>query len=385
MLSDAKCRAAKPAEKPAKLSDGESLYLLVTPGGSKLWRFDYRFGGRRKTLAFGAYPAVSLSEARYRRALAKTALASGRDPAISRAGEAPTFRAMAEQWVVANSEHWVEKHHARVRWILETHLYPHFGELPLDEVSPKVVLAAIRIAEEKGLGETVRRMRQITSAVFRFAIAADECERDPAESLRGAIKKKRKAVHMARLDPADLPDFFAKLAAYEGERMTALAVEFVMHTLTRTGEVRFAEWSEIEGDTWRIPAARMKMGREHLVPLTGRAKAILKTVAEMQQSERWVFPGVRGPMSENTMLYALYRMGYHRRATIHGMRGLGSTVLHEDGRWRSEAIEKQLAHDDNDQVRAAYNSAEYWPERVRMMNWWSDYLEGQRGLGELLG
>lgn len=190
---------------------------------------------------------------------------------------------------------------------------------------------------------------------------------------------------MARLRSDELPDFFGKLAVYEGERMTALAIEFVMHTMVRTGEARFAKWAEIDGDTWRIPAARMKMGREHPVPLTPRSREILQTVAKLQHKSEWVFPGVRGPMSENTMLYAIYRMGYHRRATVHGMRGLASTWLNETGRWRSEAIEKQLAHGDDDQIRAAYNSAEYWPERVRMMQDWSEFLEGQRAMGELLG
>jgi len=385
MLSDAKCRSAKPGDKPVKLSDGESLYLLITTGGSKLWRFDYRFDGKRKTLAFGAYPAVSLAEARDRRTLAKTALANDLDPAKRPTGDAPTFRDMAQQWFDANSGDWVVKHRNRARTILDRHLYPTLGDRQLSDIAPKDVLAAIREAEEKGLGETVRRMRQITSSVFQFAIAADECDRDPAQSIRGAMKKRRKAVHMARLRPEELPDFFAKLATYEGERMTALALEFVMHTMVRTAEARFAKWGEIDGDIWRIPSDRMKMGREHLVPLTPRARGILDTVAKLQHKSDWVFPGIRGPMSENTMLYAIYRMGYHRRATVHGMRGLASTWLHETGRWRSDAIERQLAHADEDQVRAAYNSAEYWPERVQMMAHWSTFLEEQRMMGELLG
>ena len=207
------------------------------------------------------------------------------------------------------------------------------------------------------------------SSVFRYAIASGDAKRDPAADLRGALKVAPKVKHMASLAAGEIQGFLGKLRQYDGSPQTALAIEFTMRTMVRTGEMRFAKWAEFEGDTWRVPASRMKMGREHIVPLVPLTIGLLEKLRAIASGSEWVVPGDVGnkPISENTMLYALYRMGYHSRLTVHGLRGIASTVLNESGLWSPDAIERQLAHVPSDKVRSAYNAAQYLPERRRMM------------------
>lgn len=380
-LTDNACKNAKPSDAARKMSDGGGLYLFVTPSGSKLWRMNYRFEGKQKTLSFGAYPAVGLKDARAHRDKAKSVLASGRDPAVQTATE-DSFEAVAREWHRSNETKWVPQHSARVLSRLVQDVFPEIGGTRVSEITPSHVLAVLRKVEGRGVRDTPRRLRQSISSVFRYAVASGLTQLDPAASIHDALKARPKTKHRAALKPEELPEFFARLAKYAGNPVTAKAIYFTMLTMTRTAEVRFATWAEFQGDTWRIPAERMKMGKEHLVPLSPQAQAVLAT---LDRSTEWVFPGVRGSMSENTMIYALYRMGYHSRVTVHGMRSLASTMMNESGLWRADAIERQLAHTPKNEVRAAYNAALYWPERCKMMSWWGDWIEQQKMLGEMLG
>lgn len=368
-LSDVACRNAKAGSKPVKMSDGGGLYLMVTPSGSKLWRMNYRFEGKQKTLAFGAYPLVALSRARALRDEAKGALLEGRDPAVREAESVKhSFGEVANEWLAAQDEVWASAHSQRVASRMRADVLPQIGKLEISSITPSTMLAVFRKIEERGALEIAKRMRQTTSQIFRYAIATERATTDPTRDLQDALKPSPRVRHMAKLRADELEDFFAKLAVYDGDKRTSAAIEFIMHTFVRTKELSEAQWSEIEGDVWRIPAERMKMRREHLVPLTDQSKAILDRLRDQSNGSRFI-----APMSQNTMIFAMYRMGYHSRATIHGMRGLASTVLNESGLWSVDAVEMQLAHVQGG-VRGAYNSALYLPERRRMMAWWSEFL-----------
>jgi integrase len=368
-LTDVACRNAKPAEKPRKLADSGNLYLLVQPNGSRLWRMNYRYEGKQKTLAFGRYPEIGLGEARRRRDAAKALLEEGRDPSNADVEGGESFEQVAREWLAA--QRWKSSHGLRVISRVEADLFPQFGYVAVAKLDAPTILKALRKIEERGAMEIAKRMRQTVGQIMRYAIATGRADRDPAADLKGALKPSPRVRSMAALRDRDLPEFFTRLRSYDGDVRTRLAVEFVMHTFVRTNELRFAKWSEFEGDLWRIPAERMKMGREHLVPLTRQSMAILD---QLRTEDEWVCR-----MSENTMLFCLYRIGYHRRATIHGFRSTASTILNESGLWNPDAVERQLAHADNT-IRGVYNAAQYLHERRRMMEWWSDYLD-ERGSG----
>ncbi|MFN4153640.1 MAG: tyrosine-type recombinase/integrase [Paracoccaceae bacterium] len=382
-LSDAACRGAKPdpTGKPRKLPDGGGLLLFVSPSGGKLWRMRYRFDGKEKLLSFGAYPEIKLADARALRDKAKRALAEGRDPgANSKAAlSAPigdTFEAVAREWIKAQSAIWTPAHSARVLSRFERDVFPAIGATSIAEVTAPEILAMLRPVEDRA-PDIAGRIRMTTSAIMRYAIATGRASRDPAADLRGALKPTPRVRHMARIEAGELSDFLQRLSRYDGEPQTRYAIELVMHTFVRTNELRFGRWAEIDGDVWRIPGSRMKMGRDHIVPLTRQSLALLAQLKEIAGDSEWIVPGGRSgkPISENTMLFGLYRLGYHGRATIHGFRGLASTVLNESGLWSVDAIEKQLAHEPANKVRSAYNAAQLLPERTRMLAWFSDYIE----------
>ena len=370
-LTDTACRNAKPSEKPRKLADAGNMYLLVQPTGARLWRMNYRFAGKQKTLAFGKYPEVSLSEARARREEARRLLASGLDPADPKPVDAVSFEEVGREWLAARND-WSPGHLSRVVSRMEGDIFPQIGHIAVSQIEAPMILAALRKIEDRGAFEIAKRLRQTIGQVMRYAIATGRASRDPAADLRGAMKPSPRVRHMAALRGKDLPEFMEKLAAYDGDPRTRLAIELVMRTFVRTGELRLARWSEIEGDLWRIPEDRMKMGREHVVPLTRQTLAVLEQLRALPND------GFICKMSENTMLFAMYRMGYHSRATIHGFRSTASTILNESGLWSPDAIERQLAHVPGNVVRSAYNAAQYLPERWKMMEWWSDYLDGMK-------
>ena len=396
-LTDAACRNAKGTDKPFKLSDGEGMYLFVQPNGSRLWRMGYRFDGKQKTLAFGIYPYVSLADARERRFKAKRLLVTGVDPGavakeikdvqaaakVAEVAKLNTFESTARAWHENSKGGWVEDHAERVLARMVRDVFPVIGAKAITEIEPADVLEVLRTVEARGAIDIAKRLRQNIGKVFRFAIAEGKAKLNPAAELADALKPKPKVKHHASLKAGEVGEFLDKLSRYDGGAQTRLAILFTFHTFVRTSEIRFAQWTEFEGldgkaPLWRIPEDRMKMGREHIVPLTKTAVEILAGLKAIAGESEFVLPsgGKLGVVSENTLLFGIYRMGYHSRLTIHGLRGTASTILNEND-FLSDHIERQLAHVEENKIRGAYNSAEWLPARRKMMIWWSDYLNEQ--------
>jgi integrase len=385
-LSDAKVRHAKPRTKPYKIADGEGLFLLITPSGSKYWRMKYFFDGKEKALALGVYPEISLADARERRAHARKVLAAGNDPGEVKkeakrqdnVKQTNAFEIIAKEWFEQRVNGWTPSYSVRLLRQIETHILPKLGKRPVAEIMAPEVLGMLRVIEGRGTLETAHRMMQITGQIFMYAIATGRAERNPVPDLRGALKAPI-VKHHSYLSAGDLPEYLKKLDAYDGSLQTKLALRLLLLTFVRSIELRGAQWAEIDWDRaeWRIPAERMKMKELHIVPLSKQAVAVLRELERLNGDRTYVFPNEHNRssiMSENTVLFALYRMGYHSRATGHGFRSTASTILNEHG-YRADVIERQLAHSERNTVRAAYNHAQYLPERRKMMQWWADYLD----------
>jgi integrase len=328
-LSDASARNAKPKTKPYKMVDGEGLFLLVMPNGSKYWRLKYFFAGKEKLLALGVYPEVSLADARDRRMQARKVLAAGNDPSkakkqakqLATDKAANTFEAIAREWYDQRKHEWSPKTTGMVLDRLERHILPRLAHRPISEINAPEVLAVLRVVEGSGALEMTRRVMHICSQTFMYAIATGRAERNPVMDLRGALKTPV-TKHRAYLKESELPSYLKKLSAYEGTPLTKLALRFLLLTFVRTSELRGARWEEIRWRKaeWRIPAERMKMAEEHVVPLPTQAIALLREIQEHSGTRPYLFPNEINPstfMSGNTMLYALYRMGYRSRATGH--------------------------------------------------------------------
>ncbi|HWY88720.1 MAG TPA: integrase arm-type DNA-binding domain-containing protein [Gemmataceae bacterium] len=385
-LTDARIRNAKPRAKKYKVFDGDGLYLEVWPTGAKYWRMKYYVAKKEKVLALGVYPHISLADARERRVEARKLLAAGRDPSEEKKETkrqaafkaANTFEAVAKEWLEKRAHEWSPRH-VRTRFAaLESYVFPSLGPRPIGEITAPQVLAMLRPIEAKGILHTAQRMMQLTGQVFMYAIATGRAERNPVPDLRGALKTPIRENH-SYLKESELPEYLKKLEAYDGDLLTKQALRLLLLTFVRTTELRAAEWTEIDWDKaeWRIPKERMKMKEPHIVPLSTQAIAVLKELQKLSSHRRFLFPNGHNPstfMSENTMLYALYRMGYHSRATGHGFRSTASTILNEHG-FHADVIERQLAHGERNKVRAAYNHAQYLPERREMMQWWANQLD----------
>lgn len=391
-LTDAKLRSLKAATRTQKISDGGGLHIVVTPGGSRLWRLAYRFGGKQKLLALGKYPETSLGEARLGREMARKLLVEGEDPGEARKSEkrrktiaaAHTFEAVADEWFKGQRAKWAPSYSERLRSRLDADLLPKLGRRPIAEIEPIDVLDAIRAIEKRDAQEMARRVMQMASAIFRYGVATSRCPRDPTADLRGALQAREPAKRRNALKAAELPDFLRSLEDYAGDPMTRIALQLVVLTFVRTTEMRFARWEEFEGlngpePLWRIPAERMKMRRAHLVPLAPQALGLLADLRRLSGKSPMLFPAPTksGVISDNTMIYAVYRLGYHGRASVHGFRSTASTVLNEQ-QFNRDWIEMQLAHSE-DGVRAIYNAAEWLPGRRTMMAWWANYLDECRG------
>jgi integrase len=393
MLTDIALRKAKPVAKPLKLSDGLGMYLLLKPDGSRYWRMDYRFDGKRKTLALGVYPEVSLSNARQRREDARRLLAAGTDPGVARksakraqaeairAAE-DTFEAIARDWMARQEVAEVTAN--KTRWILETFLFPDIGHRPIAEITPRDLLAVLRKIEATGKLETAKRAKVKAGQVFRYAVLEGKAESDPTASLKGALKPPKEKHHAAITDPSRIGQLLRAIDGYRGQFTTLKALQLAPLVFVRPGELRKAAWSEfdLDGAIWRIPAERMKMKASHLVPLSTQALSVLKELWSLTGNGHYVFPGIRTdsrPMSENTVNAALRGLGYSgEEMTGHGFRSMAATRLNEMG-WNADAIERQLAHAESNKVRAAYtHAAQYLEERTRMMQAWADYLDGLR-------
>ena len=386
-LTDRAIRNAKPADKPLRLFDAGGMYLEIAPSGGKWWRFKYRFGGKEKRLSLGVYPDVSLTNARDRRDAARKILAAGSDPGEKRKAEqreaagraANSFEAVAREWYSKQAHTWVATHASDVLRRLESNLFGEIGATPIADLNAPALLAALRKIEDRGAHDLAHRVLQVAGQVFRYGIATGRCERDLSADLRGALAP-HKARNQAAVTPEELPALLRVIEGYGelGDKLTALALRLLALTFVRTGELIGATWDEIDmdGATWIIPAARMKMKTEHVVPLSTQALAVLRELRGIGAGSRYVFPGrnLDKPISNNTMLFALYRLGYKGRMTGHGFRAVASTILNEAG-VRADVIERQLAHCERNEIRGAYNRAEYLPERRKLMQQWADMVD----------
>jgi integrase len=379
VLTDAKARNAKPCARPYKLSDGAGLYLFVRPSGSKQWRYDYSFNVRRKTLAIGTYPYTSLRDARQLLHDSKTALAKSIDPALK--PTTTTFKEIAEEWLTKlENEGDAAPTMQKKRWLL-AYAYPYIGNRSLCEITAPELLRVLRKLEGPGKYESAKRLRSVLSRVFRYGIATARVERDPAADLRGALTAPKVRHRAAFTEPRDIKTLLVAIDNYQGSQTVKFALQFLALTFVRPGELRQGEWTEVQGQEWRIPAHKMKMKLPHIVPLSRQALAILEQSKAVNGDSDYIFPSLvasNRPMSENTLNVALRRLGFAQEEMCsHGFRTMASTRLNEMS-WHPDAIERQLAHRPANQVRAAYNQAQHLPERVHMMQAWADYLDALR-------
>ena len=392
-LSAVAVTKAKPRAKAYKLTDDRGLYLLVSPTGGRYWRMNFRFADKARTIAFGVFPDVSLADARARRDNARKLLANGIDPTVERKVEVAriefeattSFRAVAEEWLTKREREGLgEITIAKAKWLLDF-AYPILGDRKISEITTPELLGVLREVEGRGRHESARRLRSICGRVFRYAIATGRAEHDLAASLRDALITP-KVRHLAAItNSQEVGPLLRAIDGFNGHKVTQLALSLAPHVFVRPGELRHAEWVEIDWDqaVWSIPAAKMKMRRPHKVPLSRQSLGILRQVLDITGNGQFIFPGfqsLKRPMSENALNGALRRLGYSGdEMTSHGFRAMASTLLNEMGTWHPDAIERQLAHVESDGVRRAYARGEYWDERVRMMQGWSDHLDKLRG------
>ena len=390
-LSDITVRTAKPREKEYKLSDSGGLYLLITPAGGKLWRLKFRVDGREKKLAIGAYPAIGLSNARKRRDDARELIAAGADPSRekqqakhrAKVSAANTFGEVASEFIAKRKREGLSKSTAEKSEYYISRMGPIFARLPIAEIAAPDLLAVLRRIEATGNYETARRVLQLAGRVFRYAVATARLPSDPSRDLRGALTAPQPTHYGAIIEAKRAGELLRAIEGYDGQVLTKLAMQLSANVFVRPGELRHAEWHEIDFETglWIIPAGKMKMRRPHQVPLSRQSTELFRQLHAFTGPTGYVFPSIRTrtrPMSENTINAALRRMGYAKHEmTGHGFRSMASTLLNENG-WNPDAIERQLAHAERNNVRAAYNYAEHLPERRKMMQWWADYLDGLR-------
>lgn len=390
-LTDTKIRSLKPREKQYKVSDGSNLFLVITPTAAKYWRFKYIFNGKEKLLALGVYPDVTLALAREKRDEAKQQLAEGNDPSFvkqikqraKKQAALNSFEDVAREWHAKFLSKWTKGHAQTIIARLEKNIFPWIGNHPISEVTPMELLRLMRQIETRGAKETAHRVLQVCGQVFKFAIVTARAQVDPTAALKGALAPVQTKHHASITDPQEIGKLLRDIDGYKGFFITKCALRLSPLLFVRPGELRKAEWSEVNFETaeWRIPAAKMKMKTVHIVPLSKQALAILNELHPLTADGKYVFPGlinVDRPMSDNTVTSALRRLGYTSdEMTAHGFRSMACTLLNEHG-WNRDAIERQLAHAERSNVRAAYNYAEYLPERRRMMQEWADYLETLR-------
>ena len=397
VLTDRKIQNAKPATKQFKLYDGKGLFLLIHPNGSKYFRRDYTFEGKRKTLALGVYPETILKQAREERLEAQNLVREGKDPTEFRKElkakrqnqkkseqlkQKLSFQNVALEWWQRQSGNLTQKHGQEIKRSLENHVFPKMGHLQITDIPSKAIKEILLGLESEGKAETAHRIHQRIRSVFQYAVMQEWTDRNPAADLHKLLAPVKKEP-MKSLPLSELPGYLRRLDENNREMhmVTRIALKLIVMLFVRTVELIEAKWEELdlENAIWRIPAERMKLGVEHLVPLPKQALVLFDELKQFRGESDYVFPGDRNPkqpMSNNTLLYGgIYRMGYRSRATIHGFRSLASSILNESGKWNPDAIERQLAHSEKDQVRAAYNRANYLEERKQMMQWYADYLD----------
>jgi integrase len=390
MLTDIEIRKAKAKSRPYKLSDSNGLHLLVT-AQSKLWRYAYRFGGKQKTLAIGAYPVLSLNDARAKRDEAKRQLLDGIDPSSAKRAakqttrdiSANSFEVIAREWWQTHMTIKTPAHAKKVMDRLENDVFAFIGDATITDIEAPDVLAVLRRIEQRGAIDLAHMTKQVIGRVFCYAIALGKAVRNPVPDLTMALKPRTVTHYAAITEPFGISELLRAAENYTGSLLTKCALMLSFHSMLRPVELRSAEWCEIDLELkeWRIPAAKMKKRLDHIVPLSRQVIEIFEQLKPVTGHKRFVFPNVRtpnSPMSENAISGALKRLGFGDTHTAHGFRSMASTRLNESNLFSFDVIERQLAHNDKNAVRAAYNRAAYLPKRIEMMQWWSDYLDGLR-------
>jgi integrase len=386
-LKEIQVRQAKLADgqKRKKLADGGGMYLLVTPTG-KYWRLDYRFAGKRKTLALGVYDDVSLKRARDKRHEARVSLDKKIDPAMqkkaTKKAEANSFEAVAREWYEKQQPTWKPNHARTVISRLERDVFPWLGSTPVADIEAPALLTLLKRIEKRGAIETAHRIKSICGQVFRYAIATGRAQRDPVPDLRGALRPVKQGSMATITNPKRVGELMRAIQSFKGTFQVQCALQIAPYVFVRPTELRHAEWTEFDLDAaqWNIPAEKMKMGRPHIVPLASQVVAILRELQPFSGGDKYLFSGrdKTRPMSDGTINACLRRLSFGSNEIVgHGFRGMASTLLHGQG-WKSDIIERQLAHIEGNSVKAAYNHAEYLPERIKLMQHWADYLDGLR-------
>jgi integrase len=387
-LSETKIRTTKAQSKEYKLFDGGGMFLLVTTSGGKLWHFKYRLDGKEKKLSLGTYPEVSLLEARQRREDARKLLANGIDPGAVRKAQKQakeedneTFEVIAREWHDKFKPTWAESHSARVLSRLEQNVFPHIGNRPIKKIKAHELLSVLRRIEARGILHSAHNIRGICGQIFRYAVATGRAESDPAAALRGALPPAKTVNRAALTDPSRVGDLLRAIYSYRGSFVVQSALKFAPLVFVRPGELRKAEWTEVdfEKEEWNIPPEKMKMRQPHLVPLSKQAIKILAELKKLTGNGKYVFPGrtSQRPMSDNAILAALRYLGFEKtEMTGHGFRAMARTLLDEVLQVRPDLIEHQLAHAVRDPLGRAYNRTQHLVERRRMMQTWADYLDG---------
>ena len=384
-LNDRQIKHSKPKDKPYKLTDGNGLYLHITPAGGKLWKLDYAIDGKRKTLSIGKYPHLSLVEAREAAENARKMKAQGIDPSQAKqqakaerqAALLNTFEHIARDWHQNNISRWKPNHAQRIMRYLEKDVFPHIGSSPIQELRVAHIKKVLDAITARGVAETAEKIRQWLNKIFNYALMLERVDGNPASALVGYIQPQT-TEHMPALPREELTEFYHRLLQVDAEPQNRLCLMLLVLCFPRNTEIRSGEWKEInwQTKTWTIPASRMKRPREHLIPLSDWAIELLQELHQLTGKGRFMFPNrntISGYISENTLGNILNRIGYKGIATPHGFRSLASSILNEQG-FNPDAIERQLAHVEENKIRAAYNRAEYLAERTEMMQWYSDYL-----------
>jgi len=389
-LNAIQVRNAKAKEKPYKLTDGHGLHLHISPTGKKSWRYRFKITGTESTFSLGEYPQMTLEQARNARQKAREKVKGGINPAQDRRKEQHaikekekaksnnTFEFVALEWLGQQRGRWSKDHADAVLATLKADVFPSIGRHPVDIIQPPMVLLILRAIESRGALEVARKVLQRMNAIFRYAVQTGRATYNPAADMKGVLKAK-KVTHLTAIHREDLPQFLRDLATGDIHTTTRLALQFTLLTAARSSEVRGSTWNEIDlnEQLWKIPAERMKMDSPHNIPLSKQAIAILERAGRLYGQEGIIFPGIRQnskQLSNNTMLYALYRLGYHSKATVHGFRSTFSTIANESG-FDGDVIEKALAHEERNRVRAAYHRSEYIEQRRDLMQWWADFLQ----------
>ncbi|MFO6448232.1 tyrosine-type recombinase/integrase [Erythrobacter sp. NE805] len=392
-LSVKEIEAARPGLKNRKLTDEKGLFLLVSTSGSKRWHLKYRFDGKEKRIGFGPFPEVSLKAARAKRDEARALLAEGVDPSEHRQQRKLEDRLVRENTFAAVAREFIAKRAAdgdsaicettrvKTEWLLSL-VEPKLGKIHVSAITPPMLRSVLEDVQNSGRRETARRLRSFVGRVINYAIATGRAEHNPAPSLDRWLLVPKVRHHPALLEPRDVAGLLAAIDGYEGFQSTNAALKLSAHLFQRPGEIRAMRWADVDLDkaVWTIPAEDMMMRKEHRVPLSRQAIAIIRSMEEVATYSEWVFPSFnpKKPLSENAVNGALKRLGYAGKMTAHGFRSTASSLLNESGKWSADAIERALAHQDGNAVRAIYNRTQYWPERVAMMQWWSDWLDSLR-------